>query len=520
MIQRLYLRDLPAGKQARVSVYASQVVEADKSPSPSASRYLPIVTLLLFVIALVVTTVRGIESAASPFIYPHAFVSADVATAARTFATKGVFHLHGVPVNNNPPLGANDFYTHWPPLLPILLSIFFRFFGSTEQVSHLFMLGVLVATALLVLRLGQLWLGTVGGALAGYFWLTLPVVVQFGHLVDQQALGMLFFVAALVCFYSNRLRLGATILFFGVLSSWEIVLVVIGLWIATIWVRDLRFAATWATLGASMGVISIAVLFLLVSPGAAIDTLQAAKFYMGLSTVHSRISPNSQQISIAFTEQIHRMLLNNVWMIGPLGLAAIFQLFSSRTRKSALLLAALSAPWLIWCFAMPNHMARHEFEFVIAAPLAALALAWSATVCLRTTQSRTAAIKVGAFVALAAIQLVLLPTPHISDGYSPEGLVQYSLAIRASTEPGSIVMAPLVSAVPLYYSQRHIIREIDNGPSAVSEFHLIHRDFPNRPVYLAFPPFLAPNFEPKPPGTLTVASTPNAIILQFLDTKD
>ena len=108
------------------------------------------------------------------------------------------------------------------------------------------MLCVLLGTAVLVFRLGWLWLGPVGGALAGYFWLTLPVVVQFGDLVAQQSLAMLFVVAAVVAFFSAGERVGAVLLFLAVLSSWEAVLVVPGFWLAARRMPELRRGAVLA----------------------------------------------------------------------------------------------------------------------------------------------------------------------------------------------------------------------------------------------------------------------------------
>src|ERR1700722_17943337 len=211
-------------------VVQPQIQSGPKPQNSSSSQIAKIAALSLFALALALSVVRAVGNATSQFVGPHAFVSADVATTARTFAREGIWKLHGIPVNNNTPIGPRDRYTHWPPLLPVLLSVCFRLFGASEYVSHVFMLGVLVATALLVFRLGTIWLGMVGGALAGYFWLTPPVVVSFGELVVQQSLAMLFVVAALVAFYSGRDKLGAGLLFFAVLSAWEAVLVLPGIW--------------------------------------------------------------------------------------------------------------------------------------------------------------------------------------------------------------------------------------------------------------------------------------------------
>src|SRR5215469_4278846 len=234
-----------------------------QAASPAFER----AALWLFFATLAIFIVRGIDRAPTPFIGPHAFVSADMSTTARTFATQGILHLHGVPVNNNPPIHlASDAFVHWPPLLPIMLSQCIRIFGASERVGHLFMLAILVATAIVVFRLGCLWLGTIGGGLAGYFWLTLPVVVQFGDLIAPQGLVMLFVVAALLAFTARRERLASLLLLLAVLSTWEALLVVPGIWLVAYKRPDLRRSAIHATLAASLGLLLVAGLYLYYSP--------------------------------------------------------------------------------------------------------------------------------------------------------------------------------------------------------------------------------------------------------------
>jgi hypothetical protein len=459
------------------------------------------VAIVLFGLALLTTVVHSVSTSARQFEYPHAFVSADVATTARTFAEVGIFHLRGVPVNNNPPLTQSDSYTHWPPLLPIMLSICYRIFGVSERVAHLLMLFILVITSLCVFRIGQLWLGAIGG-IAGFFWLTLPVTLQFGHLVSQQALMTMFMVAAVLALMEERNQLATVLFFLGALSSWEIVLVVPGLFLASHWNPGLRAKARAALVGTGSGVALVALLYLVESPSLAVDALQAAKFYMGLSPAYSQFL--LPQVQLTAYEQTTRMLLNNIWMLGPLSLGAILMLFMGRVRLGVI--ASLSAPWIVWCLLMRNHMARHHFEFVIASPLAALALAWMAT-----TETKRPALKTSIFAGLALLQILALPKPRISDGYDPDSLIRYAVGIRNATEPNAIVMAPLVSPVPLYYSDRHIIRGVGDSKSASLQLEQLHTEFPASPIYLAIPPLAASNFS----GESAAASTPDVIIFKL-----
>jgi hypothetical protein len=452
-------------------------------------------------VVLLVTSVLLVSSklrhAHDQFVTPHSFVSADVATTARTFAKEGILHLHGIPVNNNPPVGAVDFYTHWPPLLPISLSVVFRLFGDSECSVHIFMLAIFAATATAMYALGRKWLGPKAGALTAFFWMTLPVVLQFNDLAAQQSLAILFAVLALVAFEAGT-WLGSVLLLLAVISSWEAALIAPAMWLVSKRHSALYPRAKASAIATAAGLCSVAMLFLLGNRQTAVDSLQAAKFYMGLSDVYSHVHLSLPQIQLPLVEQIRLTLLNNVWMLGPLGLAAVVQFFVSRPIPLVQKFVPVAAPWIFWCIVMHNHTARHHFEFLIAGPVVALSLAWLATNGV-TDQLRTATLRMAVLIALVLVQMGLLPHPNMSDGYDPAKLVAYGKAIREATPQGSIVLAPLVSAVPLYYSDRHIVRGLGT-PEAVREaLPEVRSAFPDSPVYIAVPPFLADEFEGKFP---------------------
>jgi hypothetical protein len=236
---------------------------------------------------------------------------------------------------------------------------------------------------------------------------------------------------------------------------------------------------------------------------------------MGLSPVYSQIFPHDRRESFTFAQQVSGIVWNHLWMLGALGSAAILQLLVARPRNGVLLGSVLAAPWILWTILMRTHVAIHHFELLIAAPLAALALAWLATAQLRVQPSRAAAIKSAAFAVLAAIQLLVLPHPTIAHDYSPERLIRYSDGIRDATEPGAIIMAPLESAVPIYYSHRHIIRGIGDTSALRDELPRIRREFPGATIYLAIPPFLSENFSDTLLHETIVSSTGDVIVAKL-----
>jgi hypothetical protein len=247
---------------------------------------------------LFATILIHLWQAGIPYVYKGGAISADVSQAARSFAHYGVIGLHGVPVNNNPPLDLrNDSYIHWPPLLPILLSTCFRVFGESEIVAHLFMLCVLLLNTLLVYKITKHLMGSRAAALAGFFWLTLPVVVDRAQIVLQQSLAVLFILTAIFCWLKavqiDRLdwkwaAIGALAAFSGVLTSWETVLLVPGLWLAAVTGRGRdRRLATLYTFAIGLSLAGVITVYAFAQPDLFTDTLQTMKFRMGFSTSYS-----------------------------------------------------------------------------------------------------------------------------------------------------------------------------------------------------------------------------------------
>jgi len=482
-------------------------------------RLARIAVFLLLAAALLTTTVRAVLHFDAQFGDGEAYlantVNADVNSTARTFASEGIWKLRAVPVDNNPPIGSSDVYAHWPPLLTILLASCFHFFGASEHTSHIFMLGVVLITATLVTRLGWKWLGPIGGALAGYFWLTFPVTIQYGALAAQPALATLFMVAAILAFYSSKNKIGALLLLLGAISSWEAVLVVPILWLAAWSYPKARQSALWGTVGATVGVCGVAALYLGNNPSLAIDTLQTAKFYLGLSTTYThKLTFNSDYRTPS--QQIILICWNHAWMLGVLGSGALIQLFLDLPEKRDRLLLALAGPWLLWCTTMRLQTALNPFELMIAAPIAALALAQLATMDLRIKPSKLAVVKTAVFVVLAAIQFLIIPHPKRDrEQYSPNQLIRFSTEIKNATLPGSIVLSPVLSAVPIYYSERHIVRGIASQDAVNDELPIIRTEFPNAPIYLAIPPFLAPAYQQTLSHATIVSSSPDTLVARL-----
>jgi hypothetical protein len=173
-------------------------------------------------------------------------------------------------------------------------------------------------------------------------------------------------------------------------------------------------------------------------------------------------------------------------MLGLLGSAALVSLAISRPKGSSALLCILGAPWLLWCILMRNHMAVHDIEMELAAPLASIALAWTAT---GVMAKGIAGIK--SWIAVCLTLLVIVSQPWVlgtdASPEDPKQILGFSAGIRRSTGPGAVVLSPLVSAIPLYYSHRHIIRCISDESMMRQVLPYVQSQYPNSNFYWATP---------------------------------
>ncbi len=120
-----------------------------------------------------------------------------------------------------------EYYTHHPPLLPILVSFSLAVFGWHEWAARLvpiiFSLGSLALVYLLGVALGRRRLGL----LAAFFFALLPMNAYFGRMVDHEAVTNFFALASVVSYLgwhrtsrAGLLALSLATLALGMASGW------------------------------------------------------------------------------------------------------------------------------------------------------------------------------------------------------------------------------------------------------------------------------------------------------------
>ena len=431
------------------------------------------------------------------------WASASCMTMAHSFNQLGALHTHLVPIQNNLPLGSDpDVYLHWPPLFPILLSFVTRVLGDHESSARLFALTITLATACVVAAIARRLYGTRTALLSGFFFLTARATFEGGRAILHQPLAM-FFGSATVLFFllavdapSSAVRypaarkrlfaaLGLLATVCTVLSAWDPIFIPFGLLLSSIYLRRrdaIRLAGLYL-FAAIVTFLAIQADYILSYPALFKNQFATIAYRAGI-----KFNGGSSMRLHSIVDLVHYSV-NQLSFLGTYSftLRWLFQSFSSFTLLAAFLFLAfwlqpsrrqndaavyliggLCLPWLLFYALMRNYVAIHPFALVLGAPFLAIA---SGFVLDRIWEFLDTADPVGNDRRyLLRVMIIVLPLltlypllTNIRDAkipYEPPQFQDFSSIIQRNTPPNAVTLSATESAVPIYYSDRHIVRGI------------------------------------------------------------
>jgi hypothetical protein len=462
--------------------------------------------LVWVALAFVLSAIRIVQFTERDFAYSQAWVAADFATMARTFESAGIDVLRGVPVNNNAPLGVDPpVYTHWPPLFPMLLSGWFHLFGTSEASAHGLMLLVwLLSTIALGLLVRQCF-DFHGACAAVLAWMGMPAIVRFAHAPIHLHLCVLFMLLATLCFLSRRApALGMLAVAASVLTSWEGALLAIGLTAFAIASHDrtarrlgLQYFATGIATAAG-----IVTWYLAAYPKHLAELVGVVMVRMRLAATHvvDPLVDSGSQAPLTLGDIVILQSWHSWDMLGTLGVLALILLlvegFQTRWRfgngRFALVAAGWAGTWLIWYSVLSHHAAMHDYEALILAPLTAFAIGRLIERGMNPRQKGSAMERIAMWVVVVP---GLMLYPLVSSVVRPAepdpadvALVSFGRELRSSTPAGAIVLTPEWSMVPVYYSERRIVRGVNSRKRLDEVLAALPKAFSgNPPVFFAAP---------------------------------
>jgi hypothetical protein len=188
-------------------------------------------------------------------------------------------------------------------------------------------------------------------------------------------------------------------------------------------------------------------------------------------------------------------------MLGTVGALALILLlaegFQTRWRfggesRFSFVTAGWAGVWLLWYSVLSHHAAMHNYEALILAPLVAFAIARLVQRGLHPQQRGGAMEKLvtWAFVVPGVLLFPLASStvrPATADP-ADVALVRFGRDLRRLTPPGAVVLTPEWSMVPVYYSERRILRGVSALPRFTEVIRALSKAFPKGArVYFAAP---------------------------------
>ena len=461
------------------------------------------------------------------FYYPHAWVSAHIATIAHSFATHGIIGLHGIPIENFDPITTQpDNYLHWPPFFYYVLSLVLRAFPDSIRAMHLFMAVIAIANAYVMWIIASMFFKPRVAIVCGSAFLLMPATLKYGLILLPANLAMLGVSVALLFMLRYLqgtadgrgrlldLGLSALAFFLACITSWEPFLALPGLLLAYAFDRRSEIFKTcfcWAIAAIAAGA-STLVIYSLSDPTFLEDMWSIFTFRLGLTQylpMSARIHPVEGQLQTidslnVFSSAVHffeAYVVRTQVFCGSLGIVGLFALLLTalRRRRSipdnffAALLLPLGTVWLGWAAVMQGHYIIHEYQFILASPLLAIGVT-----CLYSLLDDIVLTTPDSWPRenLATLTNLALPCALLFLGISaaavtvrgeeePWQLAKFGRLIKAEVPAGTIVITNEMSMVPTYYAERHVIRGVPDGAFLESKLGMIRDTCPGCALYLA-----------------------------------
>ena len=460
------------------------------------------------------------------FYYPHAWVSAHIATIAHSFVTHGIIGLHGIPIENFDPLTTQpDNYLHWPPFFYYVLSLVLRAFPDSIRAMHLFMAVIAIANAYVMWIIASMFFKPRVAIVCGSAFLLMPATLRYGLILVPANLAMLEVSVALLFMLRYlqgadagrekllNLGLSAFAFFLACITSWEPFLALPGLLLAYGFDRRseiLKTCVCWTIAAIAAGASTLAI-FSLSDSTFFWDLWSIFTFRLGLTQylpLPARVHPVEGHLETidglnVFSSPSHffeAYVIRTQLFCGSLGIIGIFALLLTALRRRgipnnffAALLLPLCTFWLGWAAIMQGHYIIHEYQLILASPILAIGVT-----CIYSLLDDTVLATQDSWPRenLAMLTNLALPCALLFLGVSAAAitirgeeeawqLASFGRLIKAEIPTGAMVLTSEMSMVQTYYAERHVIRGVPDGAYLESKLGMIQDICPSCALYLA-----------------------------------
>lgn len=461
------------------------------------------------------------------------WASASCMTMAHSFNQLGAVHLHFVPIQNNLPLGSDpDVYLHWPPLFPLLLSVVTRVLGDHESSGRLFALTITLATTCIVIAIARRLFGTRVALLSGFFFLTARATYEGGRAILHQPLAILFGSATVLLFLlaldipstaipsteappsPARKRifafLGLLATICTILTAWDPIFIPLGLLFCSIYLRrrDAIRLASLYFIADVLTFITVQADYILAYPALFKNQFATIAFRAGLKfnaesslrlhTIVDTVHYTESQLSFIGTySHALRWLFEGFGtftLLAPFLFLALWLQPNRRQNIPAVyVLGGLGLPWLLFFALMRNYVSIHPFALVLGAPFLAITSGfvldriWDRlhTATLADNNSRHLLRVMVIILPLLTLYPLLMAVRNARIPFENPQYQDLSVIIQHNTPPNAVTLSTAQSAVPIYYSDRHIVRGIVTPDLLQLAIPQARAAFPGNPLFFA-----------------------------------
>jgi len=459
---------------------------------------------LVFLAAMFLRTIRV------PWVEEDTWYGAVYSQAAHNNLRAGVIASGGVPATlyfGPLPIPKDAFYVHHPTLLPLLVTGAFAAFGEAEWVARLVPVSCSLASVALLWLLVRSILGRRAAASSALFFVTLPMELHYGDMVDFEPCLLMCMLAALVSLrywdVTRRWTWAVCAALSCQMALWMdwpgylfVLSVAAAFFAGWLWKWPLfpslapRQSLRWALL--LIGMVGLSgMLFLLqirwVNAGAWDDLWNALRMRLGNHLVTNVTGPSPEAPHFSwpdwFRAIFHGMsqdFLLPPFILAALGIAGILRGWktSEGLRWCGLAVVPMGIAGILYVVILRNESFVHDFAtFYLIGALALLAAA-GLELCLRWTERKAPSLSSRASLAAAVLvffgalavfgfrQAEAQRSPFLLlDGYTkepPDLVPKLGRDLAAFFPPGTSILCNFdpYGTTLNYYAQRTLITDV------------------------------------------------------------
>ncbi len=149
-----------------------------------------LISLVLFILSIILIG----QNLSKPFWGEHDWNGVRYGNIARNYLRYGILDLQFAQIENSGTLNnKKEYFTHYPPLLPIIISLSYKMFGISEWSTRIVPLFATSGSIVLIFLIGNKLWNIKTGILASLLALCLPIILYFGKNPVHEPI-VLFFI--------------------------------------------------------------------------------------------------------------------------------------------------------------------------------------------------------------------------------------------------------------------------------------------------------------------------------------